>query len=196
MASTDAVHIDVQLTSRPVRLAAICAQLLNEIAPGWYADPHMVDTPTRWAKWWTEFIEPSEHVNTTFEASHVDQMVAVTGIDTWSLCAHHLLPFSASVSIGYLADERVLGLSKFARIAHAEASRPTSQEQLAADIASAVELATGSGDVAVTVTGQHLCMTMRGVKTPATMTTSVTRGAFRDEPETRAEWFALLTRAS
>ena len=56
-------------------------------------------------------------IDTTFPVEHVDQMVAVTGIEVWSLCAHHLLPFNAVVSVGYIANEQVLGLSKFARIA-------------------------------------------------------------------------------
>lgn len=175
------------------RLQEVAERLLDEVAPGWEALPHMSGTPARYAKWWREFLAVDEaRVNTTFPVEHVDQMVVVRGIDTWSLCAHHLLPFSASVSIGYIADERVLGLSKFARITHESAARPTSQEELCARIADAVTAATGTQDVAVTASGLHLCMAMRGVKTPATMTTSVTRGLFREDERTRAEWFALL----
>jgi GTP cyclohydrolase I len=181
------------LSFQGASLETVAALLLDQVAPGWQESGHMRDTPKRYAKWWREFLHVDEtRVNTTFPVEHVDQMVVVRGIDTWSLCAHHLLPFSASVSIGYIADERVLGLSKFARITHESAARPTSQEELCARIADAITTATGSEHVAVSASGLHLCMAMRGVKTPATMTTSVTRGAFRDQPETRAEWFALM----
>lgn len=155
--------------------------------------PHTQGTPDRVARWWAEFMDYDPgSTETTFPIEHVDQMVVVSGIEVWSLCAHHLLPFSASVSIGYIADEHVLGLSKFGRIAHEMAHRPGTQEQLVADIADRVEKVTGTPDVAVTASGVHLCMAMRGIRTPATMTTSVARGMFRDRPETRAEWLALV----
>jgi GTP cyclohydrolase I len=169
--------------------------LLDALGIAWRASPHMIGTPDRVARFWTEFVDYDPGtIDTTFPVDHVDQLVAVTGIDVWSLCAHHLLPFSASVSIGYLADEHVLGLSKFARVAHDAAHRPTTQEQLVADIADTVVEVTGSEDVAVEASGLHLCMAMRGIRTPATMTTSVTRGRFRSQPDTRAEWLSLLER--
>lgn len=176
-------------------LERLYGQVLDEIAPDWESNPHMQETPARVAKWWKEFTdyEPGK-VSTTFPVEHVDQMVAVTGIETWSLCAHHLLPFSATVAVGYLATDKVLGLSKFARLTHAAAHRPTSQEQLCADIADRIQEVTGTEHVAVTASGLHLCMAMRGIRTPATMTTSVTRGNFRTEVSTRAEWFNLLDR--
>lgn len=144
-------------------------------------------------QWWREFttFDPGNDA-TTFPVENVDQMVIVSGIDTWSLCAHHLLPFSATLSIGYVADKQVLGLSKFARIAHSAAHHPTSQEELVARVADRVQEVTGSGDVAVKASGLHLCMAMRGVKTPASMTTSVTRGVFREGGSARAEWLALM----
>lgn len=178
------------------RVAEIQGMLLDELVPGWELDPHMIDTPNRVAKFWGEFLDydPGK-VATTFPVSKVDQMVAVTGIETWSLCAHHLLPFSATVAVGYLAEDRVLGLSKFARLAHASAHRPTSQEQLVETLADLIEEATGTANVAVTASGLHLCMAMRGVRTPAKMTTSVLRGRFRDETATREEWLNLTNTA-
>lgn len=177
------------------KLVTVGQDLLDIVAPGWEHNPHMRDTPTRYAKWWEEFTNynPGNDA-TTFPVEHVDQMVAVTGIDTWSLCAHHLLPFSATVAVGYIAEDEVLGLSKFARITHAAAHQPTSQEAMCAAIADRIQEVTGTSSVAVTASGLHLCMAMRGVRTPATMTTSVTRGMFREDPATRAEWFAILTR--
>lgn len=177
-------------------LTGVAENLLDLVAPGWESNPHMRDTPRRYAQWWAEFIDydPGNDA-TTFPVEHVDQMVVVSGIEVWSLCAHHLLPFSATVAIGYIADTEVLGLSKFARVAHGCAHRPTSQEELVARIADRISDITGSPDVAVSASGLHLCMAMRGIRTPATMTTSVARGAFRDQPETRAEWLSLLSRA-
>lgn len=173
-------------------LIEIAERLLDEVTPGWAESDHMADTPKRYAKWWREFIDyDGGNDATVFPVERADQMVVVSGIDTWSLCAHHLLPFSASITIGYIAKDRVLGLSKFARIAHKAAHTPTSQEQLCAAIADRVSEVTGSEDIAVRASGLHLCMAMRGVRTPATMTTSVTRGVFRSEAETRAEWLSL-----
>lgn len=122
------------------------------------------------------------------------QMVVVSGMRVWSLCEHHLLPFWADVSIGYIADGRVLGLSKFARIAHKFAHRLQLQEQLVLQIADEIEAVTGTRNVAVIATGEHLCMTMRGVKTPAMMHSSVMRGVFRTDADARAEFLALTKR--
>lgn len=175
------------------RLETLAEMLLNEIAPDWKQDPHMQDTPKRYAKWWEEFLNPDSlsSTMTTFPQSQVDQMVVVSDIHVWSLCAHHLLPFDATVSIGYLADGEVLGLSKFARIAEVAAARPTSQEALVDRIADSIQQITGTQSVAVRASGTHLCMSMRGVKAPALMTTSVTRGMFRDDVKTRDEWLEL-----
>jgi len=155
-------------------------------------DPNIEQTPFRVARWWAEFIDYDPGtVATTFDAVHADQMVVVSGIDVWSLCAHHLLPFSASVTIGYLAHDRVLGLSKFARIAHRHAHRLNTQEELVENIADEVQAVAGTPDVAVFATGVHLCMAARGIRSAAAMTTSVNRGKFREHGETRAEFFAL-----
>jgi GTP cyclohydrolase I len=189
------LELDDPLAPFDLRIEQVYGELLDLIAPSWVDNPHMANTPRRVARWWKEFLayDPGT-IDTTFPVEHVDQMVVVSGIDTWSLCAHHLLPFSATVTVGYIARDQVLGLSKFARIAHAQAHQPTSQESLVESIADEISRVTGSADVAVSASGLHLCMAMRGVRTPATMTTSVTRGAFRDKVETRAEWLAALGR--
>lgn len=151
------------------------------------------DTPKRWARWWQEFLEYQPgNVDVTFESVTTDQMVVVSGIRAWSLCEHHLLPFWVDVSIGYIARDRVLGLSKFARIAQQCAHALQIQERLVDDIANEVSEFVSSPDVAVLAKGTHLCMIMRGIKTPATMTTSVMRGVFFDLPEARAEFLRLI----
>lgn len=151
------------------------------------------DTPTRYAKWWKEFMDyDAGKIETAFQLEDNDQMVAVIGMKVWSLCEHHLLPFSSTISIGYLPNQKVLGLSKFARIAHKHAHKPQVQERLVMQIADEVMKITGSEDVAVVADGEHSCMVMRGIRTQGNMRTSVMRGRFRAEPETRAELLNLI----
>lgn len=173
-------------------LESVARQLLALIGE----DPNregLADTPARWARWWREFVDYDPgNTGTTFDVVHADQMVAVTGVRVWSLCEHHLLPFYADLTMGYITETRVLGLSKFARIAQDHAHRLQVQERLVAGIADDLQALTGSPSVAVVARGEHLCMTMRGVRSPATMHSSVTRGAFRDNAGTRAEFFALV----
>ena len=152
----------------------------------------LADTPKRWAKMWREFIdyEPGD-IDRMFNVGNSDQIVAVSGIKVWSLCEHHLLPFSSTITIGYVPNGSVLGLSKFGRIAHEAAHGLQVQERLSEQIADRITAVTGSQDVAVIAKGEHLCMTMRGIRTPANMHTSVMRGVFRNEPEARAELMTL-----
>src|SRR5258707_8427874 len=117
------------------------------------------DTPRRWASWWREFIEyqPGK-TDTSFEAVTTGQMVVVSGIRIYSLCEHHLLPFWCDVSIGYITKDRVLGLSKFARIAHRIAHKLQLQERISNAIADEVERVTDSPDVAVLVCRVPICL--------------------------------------
>jgi GTP cyclohydrolase IA len=153
------------------------------------------DTPDRVARFWQEFVDydPGKYV-TLFEnenESKTDQMVVVGPMRVWSLCEHHLLPFYTDVIAGYLPDKHILGLSKFARIAHRHAHQLQVQERLVQKIADEVALVTGTEHVAVVGYGEHLCMTMRGIRTPSKMVSSVMYGAFRDAPQVRKEFFDL-----
>lgn len=152
----------------------------------------LIETPRRIANFWREFIEyePGK-LDTTFAAVKHNQMVAVTGMRVWSMCEHHMLPFWCDVSIAYIADDRVLGLSKFARIAHKHAHKLTLQEQLVSDIANELKDVLGTQDVAVMAKGEHLCMTMRGIQTPHRMISSALSGQFH-QSEQRAEFFRLV----
>lgn len=154
----------------------------------------LLETPRRWADAWREFIEydPGK-TETCFDSVAVDQMVTVSGLRVTSLCEHHLLPFWCDVAIGYIAEEKVLGLSKFARIAHQFAHQLQLQERLGQQIADEVSRITGTENVAVVLRGEHLCMTTRGIRTPGTMTSSVMRGVFRAEFETRMEFLRLIS---
>ncbi|MGW8552647.1 GTP cyclohydrolase I [Streptomyces tubercidicus] len=173
-------------------LEAVARQLLVEIGE----DPEregLRDTPARYARWWREFTQYDPgSVDTLFETTASGNLVGVSGISVWSLCEHHLLPFSCRFTIGYLPQQKMLGLSKFARIAHQHAHKLQSQEQLSQQIADEVERLTGSPDVAVIGRGEHLCMAMRGIRTPATMTTAVWRGALKDSA-LRSELIALTS---
>lgn len=172
------------------RLLALGRDLLEAIGE----DPNrpgLLETPRRWASLWREFIEYEPgRIDTSFETVQSGQMVLVSGMRVFSFCEHHLIPFWCDVSIAYIPNGKVLGLSKFGRIAHKWAHRLQLQEQLAAQIADDVSSIIGSEDVAVLTQGVHLCMVMRGVKTPACMTTTILRGAFNDSAA-RAEFLSL-----
>jgi GTP cyclohydrolase I len=152
------------------------------------------DTPWRVARMWKEFIEYNPgNLSTSFEDISTDQMVVVKGIRVYSMCEHHLLPFTCEIAIGYITRKRVLGLSKFSRIAHKYAHRLQLQERLVHQIADEVVEATESPDVAVYAEGEHMCTIMRGIKTPSTMCTSVMRGVFLDNHnQARTEFLALI----
>ncbi|MER7789531.1 GTP cyclohydrolase I FolE [Streptomyces sp. NPDC097640] len=151
------------------------------------------ETPARFARWWREFsnYDPGE-VGTLFPLRNQGQIVMVSDINLWSLCEHHLLPFSCAVTIAYRPEGDVLGLSKFARIAHRHAHRLQVQERLVRDIAEEITAVTGSSDVAVVARGEHLCMSMRGIRTPALMTSSVFNGIFQDHGPARQELVAAI----
>lgn len=174
------------------KLVAAGKMLLEAIGE----DPNrdgLLDTPERYAKWWKEFIDyDAGKIETSFTLENNDEVVAVVGMKVWSLCEHHLLPFSATISVGYIPNEKVLGLSKFARIAHKHAHKPQVQERMVQEIADEIERVCGTVDIAVVADGEHSCMVMRGIKTQGNMRTSVMRGAFRAEPETRAEFLNLV----
>lgn len=153
----------------------------------------LLDTPRRFADAWREFIEYDPGAtDTCFASVSTDQMVCVSGIHVTSICEHHLMAFTCDIAIGYIPGEKVLGLSKFARIAHQYAHRLQLQERLGEEIADEVGRITGSPHVAVVIRGEHLCMRTRGIRTSGTMTTSVMRGQFRADVETRAEFFRMI----
>lgn len=133
------------------------------------------------------------NTDTCFESVTTDQMVVVTGMRVFSLCEHHLLPFWCDISIGYIATDKVLGLSKFARIAHKHAHKLQIQERLVHEIAEEIKEITGIQDVAVVSKGVHLCMVMRGVRTPGVLHSSILSGRFREYAKVREEFFHLLS---
>jgi GTP cyclohydrolase I len=188
------VELSVVPNVDQARLRDICRQLLAAI--GEDPDrPGLQDTPRRWAAAWAEFIDfDPGRTETTFELVEVDQMVIVKWHPIWSRCEHHLEPFSADVSVGYIAKNRVLGVSKIPRIIDFYAHRLQLQEQLCRDVADHIGRIADTESVAVLAEGQHLCMTARGVQSSATMISEVVRGVFREKPEARAEFLSLVSR--
>lgn len=177
------------------------AAAVREMLLGIGEDPDregLRDTPQRVAKAYAEMFDgleadPAEILATTFDLGH-DEMVLVRDIEVWSTCEHHLLPFTGVAHVGYIpANGRITGLSKLARLVDAFAKRPQVQERLTSEVADALVEHLRPQGVIVVVECEHLCMTMRGVRKPDSLcTTSATRGAFRDNQATRAEFLALI----
>jgi GTP cyclohydrolase I len=175
------------------RVEHLVAELLDAIGE----DPRregLQATPRRVAAMYEELFsgvddDPERYLTVTFEADH-DEMVMVRDIPFASLCEHHMIPFMGKVHVGYIPgqDGRITGLSKLARLVDAYAHRLQVQERMTTQIADTMEKALVPRGVLVVVEAEHLCMSMRGVKKPGTLTiTSAVRGLFRDDPRTRAE---------
>ena len=141
--------------------------------------------------------DPGQHLTVTFAADH-DEMVMVRDIPFASLCEHHLVPFIGRAHVAYIpgADGRITGLSKLARLVDGFARRLQVQERMTTQIADAIESVLDPRGVLVVVEAEHLCMSMRGVKKPGTLTvTSAVRGLFRSDSATRAEAMSVHDRA-
>jgi GTP cyclohydrolase IA len=154
----------------------------------------LVRTPSRVAAMYAELFEdsdedPARFLTVTFAAEH-DEMVMVCNIPFASLCEHHLIPFLGKAHVAYIpsVDGRITGLSKLARVVDAVSRRLQVQERMTTQIADAIEKALGPRGVLVVIEAEHLCMSMRGVRKPGTVTvTSAVRGLFRTDSATRAE---------
>ena len=130
-----------------------------------------------------------------FHEDSPDEMVTVRDIPLYSMCEHHLLPFTGVAHIAYIPkDGRVIGLSKLARIVNTFARRPQLQERLTAQVADFLEKELSPQGVAVIIEAEHLCMTMRGVRAAGSRTqTSALRGRMKTDPRSRTETLSLLT---
>jgi GTP cyclohydrolase I len=151
-------------------------------------------TPERVANMYAEIFsgvkdDPDRHLAVTFEAGH-DEMVMVKDIPLYSICEHHLIPFIGKAHVAYIpnADGRITGLSKLARLVDSLSKRPQVQERLTTQIADEIDASLQPRGVLVVIEAEHLCMSMRGVRKPGSVTvTSAVRGQFRDSAATRNE---------
>jgi len=156
------------------------------------------DTPARVARAWAELTagirqRPEDVLTTTFDLGH-DEMVLVRDIELWSMCEHHLVPFTGVAHVAYIPAEsgKITGLSKLARLVDVYAKRPQVQERLTTQVADALMEILEPRGVMVVIEAEHLCMTMRGVRKAGARTiTSAMRGVMR-EPATRAEALSLI----
>jgi GTP cyclohydrolase I len=155
--------------------------------------PGLRDTPRRFADSWKEFYEYDPgRIETSFPAeAHLDEMVVVRNIPVVSKCEHHLLQFDCNITIAYIQNGKILGLSKLPRIAHKFAHRLQLQERLTNDIAEEVMSVANTKDVAVVGVGRHSCCAARGIKANVEMITSALRGRFKTDSAMRAEFLSF-----
>ena len=155
--------------------------------------PHLQDTPRRVATAYAELLTPEPFTLTTFpNDGEYDELVLVRDVPFRSLCEHHLLPFHGVAHIGYLPADRIVGLSKLARVVEHYAGGLQVQERLTQQIADCLEQHLRPTGVAVVLEAEHLCMSVRGVRAAGARTvTSALRGVLRDRTATRQEFFAL-----
>jgi GTP cyclohydrolase IA len=190
------------LTERPgvdvARAEAAVRELLYAIGE----DPDrdgLRATPRRVAKAYAEtmaglFVDPDAVLETSFDEHH-DELVLVKDIPIYSTCEHHLVPWHGSAAVGYIPGDhgRITGLSKLARVVDLYAKRPQVQERLTSQVADAVMRRLEPRGVIVVVQAEHLCMAMRGVRKPGSLTvTSAVRGNLKADPRSRAEALSLI----
>ncbi len=157
------------------------------------------DTPARVARAYAEVTSglrqtPEDVLTTTFDIGH-NEMVLVRDIELWSMCEHHLVPFTGVAHVGYIPAEsgKITGLSKLARLVDVFAKRPQVQERLTTQVADAMVDLLDARGVIVVIEAEHLCMTMRGVKKAGARTiTSAVRGVMLRNSSTRSEAMALI----
>ena len=159
----------------------------------------LIDTPDRVARAWKEYArgydeDPAVHLHRTFEeVGGYDEIVLLKDIPFQSHCEHHMAPIIGKAAIAYLPQNRVVGISKLARVLHGFARRLQVQERLTAEVADCIWEHLHPLGVAVVIEASHACMSARGVNTPGVMmTTSRIMGCFRDDNRSRREVFALM----
>ena len=159
----------------------------------------LVGTPDRVARAYKEFFagyeqDPEEILRTTFEeVEGYDEMVLVKDIGVESHCEHHMVPIIGRAHIAYIPNNRVVGISKLARVVDIFAKRLQIQEKMTAQIANSIENVLKPKGIAVVIDASHQCMTTRGVNKPESSTvTSAMRGVFKDNPRTRNEFLSFI----
>jgi GTP cyclohydrolase I len=181
-----------------INLKDIVATLLGFTGDPDHGREGLKDTPSRVAKAYAELYagyrqDPAQVLERTFPADGYDQVVVLSGINFFSTCEHHLLPFFGVAHVAYLPGNRIVGLSKLARLVDCFSRRLQVQERLTQQVADAVQDCLAPKGVAVLFEGVHTCMVARGVqKQGATMKTCALKGVFRDDAMARAEVFSMF----
>jgi GTP cyclohydrolase I len=187
LVASPAGEVDLARAERAVAelLAAFGADPGSEGLPG---------TPARVARAYAEMLQPPPFSLTTFPNDEgYDELVVTRDIPFHSLCEHHLMPFAGVAHVGYLPGERILGLSKLARVVEHFARRLQVQERLTSQVAAWLDDYLHPKGVGVVVQAEHDCMSLRGVRTTGSRTvTSALSGLVRDDPRTRSEFLALV----
>ncbi len=155
----------------------------------------LAETPRRMAHAYAEMLTPRAFDLTTFpNDEQYDELVLARAIPVQSMCEHHMLPFVGIAHVGYLPADRILGLSKLARVVELFARRPQVQERLTKQVADWLQTNLSPRGVGVVIEAEHMCMALRGVRSPGTSTiTSTLLGAFRENPGSRAEFLGLTS---
>jgi GTP cyclohydrolase I len=187
----EAEPLIVPAPDRPQAIAA-ARDLLTALGLD-VASEGMAETPRRMVDVYSELLAPTEFEPTTFpNDGGYDELVVARAIPFHSLCEHHLLPFVGVAHVGYLPDERIVGLSKLARVVELFARAPQVQERLTTQVAAWLDRELAPRGVGVVIEAGHMCMSLRGVQKPgATTVTSKLLGRVRDDSRTRAEFLAL-----
>ncbi|EEO26630.1 GTP cyclohydrolase I FolE [Helicobacter winghamensis] len=158
----------------------------------------LLDTPKRVVKSWEHLYsgyksDPKEILGRVFTEGACDEMVVLKDIEFYSVCEHHMLPFFGKVSIGYIPDSKVVGISKLARLVEVYSRRLQIQEKMTAQIADTLMEVLQPKGVMVVAEAKHMCMVMRGVeKQNSQMLTSAIRGLFKSDHRTREEFMGLI----
>ena len=191
---------DISVIQQPVDTQRI-REAVREIIIAVGEDPEregLRDTPRRVAEMYAEVFsglreDPADVLRVGFEEGH-QEMVIVKDIPFYSMCEHHFLPFHGVAHVGYIPKGRVVGLSKLARAVEILARRPQLQERLSSQLADVIMETVKPQGVAVVIEAHHLCITMRGIRKPGSLTvTSAMRGIFQSGSATRAEFMSLIT---
>ena len=160
--------------------------------------PGLQGTPRRVARMYAEMfaglhVDPARHLKVIFPETY-DEMVLIRDIPFTSMCEHHLLPFRGVAHVAYIPDGKVTGLSKIARVIEEIARRPQVQERMTQQIADLIDEELRTKGVAVVISAEHSCMSIRGIKKPGSTTvTSALRGLFKNNQSTRAEFMSLIS---
>jgi len=183
----------VDLVRAERAVAELLAALGQDLTSG-----QLLDTPRRVAASYAELLTPAPFTPTTFPNDEgYDELVLVRDIPFQSLCQHHLLPFVGVAHVGYLPADRILGLSKLARVVELFSRRLQLQERLTAQVANWLQDQLVPKGVGVVLEAEHLCMTLRGVQaTGARTVTSALHGRLRSDPSSRQEFLALTRTAT